>query len=176
MGTAEEQDDFLGWARHLDMDRRTVTWFLKYLCKRLRAEKFTDEQCVEKLQETFIQDLVSLVLPLDRANCLYHMEKAGRRGQPWFAEEQMALARSMGIDISRGHFMNKFYLYFRDRLDDEYNIYSTFVTRQIDPTWFEPKDRPHPDQMPIQLGGSHPDNEFLQLLAQEYGLENMDIE
>jgi hypothetical protein len=130
----------IGWARRLDNDRKTVTYFLKFLYKCMDEPnpKFTKEDCLNVIRDTLIQELVSLVLPMDRANCLYHMTGPLGGGLAWYAEEKQQLAEEFGIDThSQRHTMNKFYLYYKRTPE-----FCLDKARHLKDKWFEIEKRP----------------------------------
>jgi hypothetical protein len=141
--TKEEGQKEIGWARRLDNDRKTVTYFLKFLYKCMDEPnpKFTKEACLNVIRDTLIQELVSLVLPMDRANCLYHLTGPLGRGLAWYAEEKQQCAEELGIDThSQSHTMNKFYLYYKRTPEFKLN-----TAVKLNNQWFEIQENPDPD-------------------------------
>jgi hypothetical protein len=140
--TKEERQNEIGWARYLDNDRKTVTYFLKFLYKCMEEPdpKFTKEACLKVIRYTFIQELVSIVLPMDRAKCLYNMTGPSGRGLAWYAEEQEQLAKELGIDThSQRPTMNRFYLYYKQQ--PEFNPDKAI---HLEDKLFEIQEKPEP--------------------------------
>lgn len=101
------------WADALNNDRRTVLWFLYFLCNMCTEGEFSPQQLVDKFDHVIFR-ILSVCLVMDKYHALFGLtdSKKNTLGKEWYAEDHTPLMKEIGaISEDGGHPMNKRFLW-----------------------------------------------------------------